>query len=279
MDELKTARDRFVEELWYRGNLRSESVLRAFREVAREKFLGPGPWQIYNIFGDYYWPTPDAHPGHLYHDVLVAIDPKRRLNNGQPSGLAYLIEALNLQPGTHVVHLGCGTGYYTAIIAHVVGGTGRVTAIEIDAALASKATENLADIKQVTVVAADGSDYHFEAADAILVNAGVTHPVASWLERLRQNGKLLLPLTAKNGSGAVFKIVRREKGFSVEFVMGIGIFNCAGARDSKEEELLLRSLLAGELKSVRNLRLDSHPAESSCWFHTDTFCFSTNGLQ
>jgi protein-L-isoaspartate(D-aspartate) O-methyltransferase len=53
--------------------------------------------------------------------VLVAIDEKRLLNNGQPSFLAILIEALALQEGDHVVHVGCGTGYYSAILAEFVG--------------------------------------------------------------------------------------------------------------------------------------------------------------
>jgi protein-L-isoaspartate(D-aspartate) O-methyltransferase len=71
--------------------------------------------------------------------VLVALDAARQLNNGQPSGLAFLIEAMELNPDDHVVHLGCGTGYYTAIMAHVVGEAGRVTAVELDGNLANRA--------------------------------------------------------------------------------------------------------------------------------------------
>jgi protein-L-isoaspartate(D-aspartate) O-methyltransferase len=46
--------------------------------------------------------------------------------------------------GDHVVHVGAGTGYYSAILAEMVGRTGRVTAIEIDPLLAARAKENLA---------------------------------------------------------------------------------------------------------------------------------------
>lgn len=111
MVELYTIRERFAEDLRYKANLKSRAVIRAFAEVERERFLGPGPWQIYNAFGSYYWPTPDAEPRHTYHDVRVGIVPDRFLNNGQPSGLAFLIEALELQAGANVVHLGCGTGF------------------------------------------------------------------------------------------------------------------------------------------------------------------------
>lgn len=42
-------------------------------------------------------------PRHLYHDVLVAVDEARQLNNGPPSDLAFLIEALELELGAHIV--------------------------------------------------------------------------------------------------------------------------------------------------------------------------------
>jgi hypothetical protein len=46
------------------------------------------------------------------------------------------------QPGEHVVHVGAGVGYYTAILAELVGVAGRVKAIEFDAELAARATAN-----------------------------------------------------------------------------------------------------------------------------------------
>jgi protein-L-isoaspartate(D-aspartate) O-methyltransferase len=59
---------------------------------------------------------PDADPSHFYHDVLLAVDEARWLNNGQPSFLAFLIEALEVEAGEHVVHIGSDTGYFTAIL-------------------------------------------------------------------------------------------------------------------------------------------------------------------
>jgi protein-L-isoaspartate(D-aspartate) O-methyltransferase len=55
------------------------------------------PWDVV-VFGDggarAYRRTPDADPAHLCHNVVVAIDPARNLNNGQPSALATWIAAL-----------------------------------------------------------------------------------------------------------------------------------------------------------------------------------------
>ena len=91
-----------------------------------------------------YWTTEDSDQRHLYHDVLIAIDENRRLNNGQPSLWALMYDNLDLSDGAHVVHVGAGTGYYSAILAEIVGRAGRVTAIEIDPVLAARASENLA---------------------------------------------------------------------------------------------------------------------------------------
>ncbi len=104
-------------------NTRLEAALSATR---REDFLGAGPWWILRWFRDYVT-TPDADPVYLYTDDLVGILPERRLNNGQPSLHAHLIHQASPAAGEHVVHIGTGTGYYTAILAHLAGPPGRVT--------------------------------------------------------------------------------------------------------------------------------------------------------
>src|SRR5215472_15623302 len=138
------ARRRYAEELRFTAKVGSRAVIDAFATVPRERFLGPGPWRILSpmAMGEY-WTTEDADPRDLYHDVLVAIDEGRRLNNGQPSLWACIYDQFGLTPGAHVVHVGAGTGYYSAILAEIVGSTGQVTAIEIDPSLAARAQENL----------------------------------------------------------------------------------------------------------------------------------------
>jgi len=93
--------------------------------------------------GQDYWITDDADPRRLCHDVLVAIDEIRRLTNGQPSLWASLFDQLGLALGDRVIHIGAGTGSYSAILAEIVGPSGRVAALEIDAGLAERARDNL----------------------------------------------------------------------------------------------------------------------------------------
>ena len=78
------------------------------------------------------------------------------------------------QPGEHVVHVGAGVGYYTAILAELVGATGRVTALEFDGELAARATANFAQTPHVRVVHGDGTRIVFEPVDVIYVNAVAT---------------------------------------------------------------------------------------------------------
>jgi protein-L-isoaspartate(D-aspartate) O-methyltransferase len=213
--DLQSARRWFAEELRYVVRVRSPAVVRAFASVPREHFAGPGPWRILSPRpSEDYWSTEDADPRCLCHDVLIAIDETRRLNNGQPSLWAQLFDVLDLAAGDHVIHVGAGQGYYSAILAEIVGPTGRVTAIEIDPDLAMKARRNLAsDWSQATVVAADGFTYRPDApADAIVVNAGVTHLSLARLDALApENGRLLVPITSANWTGG-FLLITRDAG-------------------------------------------------------------------
>lgn len=283
-EDLIAARRRYAETLRQSG-LRSPTVVRAFATVPREQFLGPGPWQVLKTVPRGYRTTPDADPIHLYHDLPVGIDPARLLNNGQPSFVAGLIDALDLAAGEHVVHVGAGTGYYTAILATVVGSGGRVDAIEVDAKLAARARSNLADWPQVHVVHANGGEYDPGPADAIFVNAGATHPRSLWLDRLRIGGRLLLPLVrwpsdrsdaGAAGTGIVLRVTRQERGDAARILCSCMFFPCIGAVDADADRRLAAALARmPEADAVRTLRRDPHEIGTACWLHGDGFCLST----
>ena len=103
----------YAEEIAMLGGVESPAILEAFATVPRERFLGPGPWNL--CLSDTgqsfkYRQTPDDHPRHVYHNVPIAIDEARILNNGQPSLLATWMQWLDLTPGARIVHIGSGTG-------------------------------------------------------------------------------------------------------------------------------------------------------------------------
>ena len=129
-DGLEFVRRAFAREIMVTAGIEDTRVEAAFAAVRREHFLGPGPWQIASRFGGYV-PTPSADPVYLYTDQMVGILPERNLNNGEPSLHARLMPSAALQEGEHAVHVGAGVGYYTAILATLVGPGGSVTAIEL----------------------------------------------------------------------------------------------------------------------------------------------------
>jgi protein-L-isoaspartate(D-aspartate) O-methyltransferase len=191
------ARRWYAEELRFTARVASDAVVAAFATVPREQFVGAGPWRIKSPMNmAEYWTTPDADPHHVYHDVLIALDETRNLNNGQPSLWALLFDQLGIRANAEVLHLGCGTGYYTAIAAELAGPAGKITAVEIDATLAAKAHDALAQWPQVVVENSDGAAGSFDPADVILASAGATHPLQSWLDALKPEGRLLFPMTS-----------------------------------------------------------------------------------
>jgi protein-L-isoaspartate(D-aspartate) O-methyltransferase len=275
-DDLVAQRKWYAEELRWSAMLNSKRLIDALSTVPREQFLGRGPWLIRGPmqFKRGYTQTSDSNPRHLCHDVLVAIDSKRNLNNGQPSFLAGLIQLLNLREGQTVYHVGCGTGYYTAIMAELVGSTGRVIGVEVDEELAQHATKNLHPYEQVEVVNADGFTYDPGRVDAILVNAGVNHMSLVWLNALRTKGRMVLPMTLANQNGGILKVVRTGRNWQARFTSGVGIFPCIGGRDGQEEEKLEKAFKGGGAYEVRSLRLDRHRRTRECWLHGKHTCLS-----
>src|SRR5713101_4210369 len=180
---LEIVRRAYAKQVMAAAGVANRRIEAAFAAVPREDFLGPGPWPILR-WGGGYVTTPTRNPVYLYADVLVGIIPERNLNNGQPSFLASLIAAAAPRPGEHALHVGAGIGYYTAIIARLVGRGGRVTAIEFDAGLAERLATNFAGVRNVRIVHGDGSQVAFDPADVILVNAGATRPADFWLDGL-----------------------------------------------------------------------------------------------
>ena len=276
---IAAARGFYAEELRFVARAEAQ-VVRAFATVAREKFLGRGPWQVmpWQIGGDdrAYWWTPDDDPAHVYHNVLVAIDAARELNNGHPEFWTHLLSKLGLRRGESVCHVGAGTGYYTAIQAEIVGAEGRVVGIEVDAGLAERARTNLAERANVEVVTGDGSLYEPGPVDAIIVNAGATHPAPCWLAALKPGGRMLLPLTTERSDGIVLRIERLGKSaaYAAEVISGVHIYPCAGARERDAERALVRALAGGGQRFIRSLRRDRHEREGTCWLHGEDFCLS-----
>jgi protein-L-isoaspartate(D-aspartate) O-methyltransferase len=276
---LKIVRRAYAMHVTAAAGVADRRLENAFAAVPREDFLGPGPWPVLR-WGRGYVASPSPDPVHLYADILVAILPERNLNNGQPSFLAGLIAAAAPKPGEHVVHIGAGVGYYTAILAKLVGRHGRVTAIEYEPALAARLTRNFTAQRNVRAIVGDGTSFDFAPADVILVNAGATHPLDHWLDRLAQGGRLVLPMTATDpgddGStrGVVFRIERRDNNFYVQWISLVGIYPCHGMRNSAAERALSAALQSGGSEKVTRLYRHNEVPDSLSWLRGEGWCLA-----
>jgi protein-L-isoaspartate(D-aspartate) O-methyltransferase len=281
-------RTQYADEIAAISGIRSQALRNAFARVPRQRFLGPAPWRVLSqgTGGPGQIQLSEvSDPRDIYRNVAVMLDESRTLTNGNPGTLAPWIDALGLCEGASVFHVGCGSGYYSAVIAEVVEPKGSVTAVEIDPKLASMARENLSVYSNVDVIEGDGGTLCPGPRDAILVNAGVTHPAAIWLDNLKIGGTLLVPLTfefgvSNVGKGFVLRIKReRPSAYTARFLPApVMIYSCTSVRDASAMQLLAKALMTGAMTSVQSLRRDPHAVGPTCWLHTDAFCLSTTAI-
>lgn len=264
MDRLQAHRLFYADMITANAGIPSGSELEAaLASTPRERFVGDPPWKIFTRSG--YVESPTDDPAFLYQDVVVSLGTEAPLNNGQPTLHAFCLAALSPKKGERVVHIGAGTGYYTTLLAKLVGETGQVDAYEIEPELAQRAMHNLAELPNATVHSRSGAEGPLPACDVMYVNAGATEPLAVWLDALNVNGRLLFPLTAAVGGGATLLVTKRQTGpFAARFLLLAQFVPCVGARDQAMEEKLAEAFRNGKWSEVRSLHRNNAP-DDSCW--------------
>ena len=170
------------------GHLRSARVAAAIEAVPRELFVPGVP------LDEVYRPR----------DAIVTkrIDGVSVSSASAPEVVALMLEQLDPQPGDRVLEIGAGTGYNAALLAHLVGESGRVVTLDIDEDLVLGAREHLrnAGYPHVRVVQADGAlgypDEH--AYDRIMLTVASRDIAPAWREQLaRPAGRLVMPLALR----------------------------------------------------------------------------------
>ena len=110
---------------------------------------------------------------------------------------AIQLEMAGIEPGMSVLEIGSG-GYNAALIAEIVGKTGSVTTVDIDAGVVQRAKDCLAaaGYERVNVVRADAEHGVADHApyDRILVTVGAWDIPPAWVEQLTDSGRIVVPL-------------------------------------------------------------------------------------
>ncbi len=164
--------------------LHDERVAAAFRAVPRHLFL------------------PSIDPERVYTDVSIYTtkDAQSEYVGGsdQPSQLARILTAAQLEPGQNVLEIGTGAGYSAALLQHIVGKDGNVTTLELDRATHQNAQDYLrragaAQVKVVNVDAAGGYDPR-ASYDRIISTVAVWDIPSAWIRQLRPGGLIVAPI-------------------------------------------------------------------------------------
>lgn len=119
--------------------------------------------------------------------------------NSQPRTVDDMLRLLDVRPGQRVLDVGAGSGWTTALLAHLVGPTGVVAGVELEPSLVSFGAANLAAVDRpwASIRLAtprvlgdpDGAPY-----DRILVSAMPDTLPTSLVDQLADDGVLVIPV-------------------------------------------------------------------------------------
>lgn len=290
-DELAVVRRAFGRQMVGRNGIQDERLEAAFAAVRREDFLAPGDWHIVAGSGAYR-KLPANDPVYIYQDSLFGLQRERGVNNGSPGLHAWMLHQLAPRTGDRVAHIGAGTGYYTAVLAELVGSAGHVSAVEFDGELADLARAKLGGRPNVTVVQDDGAVWPVEEVDRIYVNFAVFGPAEPWIERLAPGGSLVFPLGAPDPAapaegpihsvrGAALKVEKRERGLAARSVCPAFFVYAEGALagDAARREALFQAFAGGGVDRVRSLRWKEAADPARSWFSTPEWSLSFDPVE
>jgi protein-L-isoaspartate(D-aspartate) O-methyltransferase len=148
-----------------------------------------------------------------------------------PRLLAAQADLLALEPGMSVLEIGTGPGYFAAVLAELLGASGRVVSLDIDTAVVDDSARRLAALGyvNVTVIARDGHDGAPDLApfDRIVGSVGCNDVATAWLRKLAPHGFALIPLL----HGAAHPMVRVDTRGKGSVVSRSGYVRIRGSQD------------------------------------------------
>jgi protein-L-isoaspartate(D-aspartate) O-methyltransferase len=223
-------RREMVERAIVARGVRSEPVLRAMRNVAREAFL------------------PQYLREFAYDDTPLPIEQGQTIS--QPYIVAFMTEALALEGGETVLEIGTGSGYAAAVVAEIAGD---VYTVERIGQLAEKAAATLADLgyANVHVLHGDGTKGWPDHApyDGIIVAAGGPKIPDTLKEQLKIGGRLVIPVGRDPKVQELVRVTRvsenefhHEDLADVRFVPLIGTEGWGGAERERPSAWMLRGM-------------------------------------
>lgn len=168
-----------AEYLINEGVLRSPQIIKAFREADRKDFV------------------PRLLKPLAYADQALPLGHEQTIS--QPYTVALMLEMLDPRQGQKILDVGSGSGWTTALLAHVAGKKGRVIGLELIPDLVTVGQNNLAKYKfpWAAIRQADKHNIGLPVQapyDRILVSAAAASIPDELIDQLGVPGRLVIPV-------------------------------------------------------------------------------------
>lgn len=201
MKRFEIARKRMVQEQIIARGISSPRVIETLLKIPRHLFVQ------------------EAMADQAYNDGALPIGEKQTIS--QPYMVALMSELLELKAQDHVLEIGTGSGYQTAVLASLCR---RVWTIERIRSLAMQARKVLdaLHLLNVNIKVGDGTLGWPEEApfDAILVTAGAPAVPEALAQQLAPGGRLVIPVG--NEANQTILRIRKEADGSLTSETGVG---------------------------------------------------------
>ncbi|WP_299470562.1 protein-L-isoaspartate(D-aspartate) O-methyltransferase [uncultured Roseibium sp.] len=163
---------------------------------------------------------PARHHSLAYEDATLPIECGQTATS--PSIVAFTVQALDIKDGQSILEIGTGSGYQSAVMAHLAG---QVETIDRFATLADLANRRFAALKLENVKArqADGFDGLKQKGpfDRIIVTAAITAIPDNWVQQLKPGGVLVAPVGQPKQPQSLIRFVKSESVMTAETLMPI----------------------------------------------------------
>lgn len=167
-----------VKQLILQGYLKTPRIIEAFLAIDRKDFV-----------------SEDQHD-EAYWDVALPIGYGQTIS--QPATVAFMLELLEPQEGDAIMDVGAGSCWQTALLAHIVGESGKVYAVERICPLLEESKKRFAKYgftnTQFFCQDATRGLSKYAPFDKIIAAASGHAMIEKWKDEVKVGGRIVMPI-------------------------------------------------------------------------------------